>query len=179
MRKRVRFRKLLEDGLIDLAVEVMHQLEDPIRSQFLMRERYVVIIGAEHPEGAADGSSRTDEPIDIDLYCRLSHALHSFVGGTTGNVDAALAAIGRKRHVALSAPHFLTIVKAVAESRIIATVPERLARRVASIFGIRIYRAPIDLAPISLGMVWHRRSDSDPAQTWFRQQVLEAAQRMG
>lgn len=170
--------QLLDNGLIDLAVELMHQFDDPIRSQFLLRERYVVIVSAEHPEIPVDGSSRVDEPLDIDLYCRFPHALHSFVGGTTGNVDAALAAIGRERHVTLSAPHFFTIVKAVAESRIIATIPERLARLVAPMFGISIYRPPVDLAPISLGMVWHRRSDSDPAQIWFRQQVLEAAHRM-
>jgi hypothetical protein len=45
--------------------------------------------------------------------------------------------------------------------------------------GLRIYKAPVDLAPISLAMVWHRRNDGDPSQIWFRQQVMEAAKSLG
>src|SRR5262249_43082543 len=85
--------QLLEEGKVDFAVEVMHQLEDPIRSQFLLRERYVVIVGAEHPEIDGGEGANPSEAFDLDLYCRLPHVLHSFVGGTTGNVDAALAAV--------------------------------------------------------------------------------------
>jgi DNA-binding transcriptional LysR family regulator len=170
--------QLLEEGRIDLAIEVMHELDDPIRSQYLFRERYVVIVSAKHPNIDANGSSYSDDPFDLDLYCRLPHALHSFVGSKTGNVDAALAAINRKRTVSFSAPHFFSIAKVVAESEIIATLPERLARRTAPLFGLRTYQCPVDLAPISIAMVWHRRNDSDAGQIWFRQQVLQAAQNM-
>jgi len=169
--------QLLEEGKIDLAIEVMHELDDPIRSQFLLRERYVVIVSARHPDIGARGDLYSeDHPFDLDLYCRLPHALHSFVGGTSGNVDAALATINRRRHVVLSAPHFFSIAKAVADSQMVATFPERLAVRIAPIFGLRVFHPPIDLAPISLAMIWHRRSDSDAGQIWFRQQVMKAAQ---
>jgi DNA-binding transcriptional LysR family regulator len=165
--------ELLEEGRIDLAVEVMHELDDPIRSQFLLRERYVVIVGARHPEldGGSEVCSR--QKIDLDLYCRLPHVLHSFVGGTTGNVDAALAAINRRRHVGASMPHFLSIARAVAESTMIATFPERLAIAIAQQLGLRIFQSPVELAPISLAMVWHRRNDSDPGQIWFREQIMK------
>ena len=170
-------QQLLEEGKIDLAIEVMHELDDPIRSQFLLRERYVVIVSARHPDVKVSSDLYSqDHPFDLDLYCRLPHALHSFVGGTTGNVDAALAAINRRRHVVLSVPHFFSIAKAVADSQMVATFPERLAVRIAPVFGLRVFQAPIDLAPISLAMIWHRRSDSDAGQIWFRQQVMKAAQ---
>jgi DNA-binding transcriptional LysR family regulator len=171
--------QLLEDGRIDLAVEVMHDLDDPVRSQFLLRERYVVIASASHPDIDRDCPYSPQDVFDLDLYCRLPHALHSFVGGTTGNVDAALAAINRQRRVALSVPHFFSIAKAVADSRMIATFPERMAVRIAPLLSLRVYQAPVDLAPISLAMVWHRRNDSDPGQVWFRQQMMSAAQSLG
>jgi DNA-binding transcriptional LysR family regulator len=168
--------QLLEEGKIDLAIEVMHDLDDPIRCQFMLREQYVVIVSARHPDIGGGGNVSSHDPFDLDLCCRLPHALHSFVGGTTGNVDAALAAINRQRRVALSAPHFFSIAKAVADSWMIATFPERLAMRIASILGLRVFRVPIELAPISLAMIWHRRNDSDAGQIWFRQQVMKAAQ---
>lgn len=169
--------QLLEDGTIDLAIEVMHELAYPIRSQFLMRERYVVIASENHPDIPDDVPP--EQPFDLDLYCRLPHALHSFVGGATGNVDAALAAINRRRHVGLSAPHFFSIARAVADSTMVATFPERLAKEFAPVFGLRVYEAPIQLPPISIAMIWHRRNDGDAGQVWFRQQVMNMVAKLG
>jgi DNA-binding transcriptional LysR family regulator len=169
--------QLLEAGEIDLAVEVMHELADPIRSQFLFEERYVVIAAAGHPDIDAGGASVPPPPFDLELYCRLPHVQHSLRGGVSGNVDAALAAIGRRRHVAFSLPHFFTIAQAVAaSSRMIATFPERLAQAVGPAMNLRIFEVPIELAPISLAMIWHRRNDNDAAHLWLRQQVMSVAQ---
>ncbi|HWM47973.1 MAG TPA: LysR family transcriptional regulator [Xanthobacteraceae bacterium] len=166
--------QLLEEGRVDLAFEVMHELPDPARSQFLLQERYVVIIAADHPD--ADVNGAPGSTFDLDLYCRLPHVLHSLVGGATGNVDAALAAVKRERRVALSLPHFFSIAGAVAKSRMIATYPERLARSVAPLFGLRIHRPPVELAPISLAMIWHRRNDGEAGHVWLRQQLMKVAQ---
>lgn len=170
--------QLLEEGKVDLAIEVMHELADPVRSQFLLSERYVVIVRADHPELMAAKGVRgaTGDTFGLDLYCRLPHVLHSLVGGTVGNVDAALAAIGRRRHVALSLPHFFSIAKTVGSSSMIATFPERLARSLAPSFGLRVYEAPVSLAPISLAMIWHRRNDSDAGHSWLRQQLMAVAE---
>jgi DNA-binding transcriptional LysR family regulator len=167
--------QLLEEGCVDFAIEVMHQFEDPIRSQFLLRERYVTIVSAKHPDIDPRQNIHSPEAFDLDLYCRLPHAIHSFVGGTTGNVDAALAAISRQRRVVLSLPHFWSIAKAVADSQMIATFPERLAVRIAPMLGLRLYAVPVDLAPLSLAVIWHRRNEKDAGHIWFRQQIVDIA----
>lgn len=170
--------QLLEAGEVDLAIEVMHELSDPVRSQFLLRERYVVIVAAIHPELGADAGHGPRSTLDLELYCRLPHVLHSLTGSISGNVDAALAAIGRGRHVALSLPHFFTIAEVVAGSAMIATFPERLARRLAPLLHLRLFDPPIELAPIALAMTWHRRNDSDSGHLWLRQQVMNIAQKL-
>jgi DNA-binding transcriptional LysR family regulator len=171
--------ELLQAGRIDFAIEVMHQLEDPVRSQFLIRERYVVIVAAQHPAIEAGGQLFSQAAFDLDLYCKLPHVLHSFVGGTTGNVDSALAAINRRRLVGLSMPHFFSIAETVARSELIATFPERMALRLAPILGLRVYEVPVALAPISLALIWHRRNDGDAGCMWFRQQVIQFAKSLG
>jgi DNA-binding transcriptional LysR family regulator len=171
--------ELLESGRIDFAIEVMHQLEDPVRSQFLLRERYVVIVSGEHPDIRSSGEIFSTNPFDLDLYCRLPHVLHSFVGGTTGNVDSALAAVGRHRRVGLSLPHFFSIAETVAHSTMIATFPERMALRLAPLLGLCVYETPIELAPIAIALIWHRRNDEDAGCTWFRHQVTALARSLG
>jgi DNA-binding transcriptional LysR family regulator len=175
---RAPIKELLEAGEADLAVEVMHELPDPVHSHFLFEEKYVVIAGADPSLRGDRAATEANQVFDLELYCRLPHVLHSLTGGVSGNVDAALAAIGRRRHVALSRPHFFTVAQAVAKSGLIATFPERLARRLAPILGLRIFLPPIELAPISLAMIWHRRNDNDAGHLWLRQQVMSVAQGM-
>lgn len=169
--------QLLEEGRVDLAIEVMHELPDPARSQFLIRNSYVVIAAAAHSEIVPSAEGADGPVLDLDVYCRLPHVLHSLSGKTVGNVDAALAAINRSRHVALSLPHFFSIAQTVATSRMIATYPERLAAKLAPVLGLRHYRPPVELAPISLAMNWHRRNDSEAGHAWLRQRLMSLAQR--
>jgi DNA-binding transcriptional LysR family regulator len=176
---RAPIEELLEAGEADLAVEVMHELPDRVHSHFLFEKKYVVIAGADPSLRRDRAATEVNQVFDLEPYCRLPHVLHSLTGGVSGNVDAALAAIGRRRNVALSLPHFFTIAQAVAKSGLIATFPERLTRRLAPILGLRIFLPPIELAPISLVMIWHRRNDNDAGHLWLRQQVMSVAQGTG
>src|SRR5262245_59884923 len=165
----------LEDGRIDFAIEVMSQLEDPIRSQLLLQDQFVVVVARQHPEIHPAEGLCSQQAFDLDLYCQLPHVLHSFGMGTTGNVDAALAAVDRQRHVGSTLPHFFSIARAVAGSKMIATVPERLAVEIAPVMGLRIYQVPVALPPISLAIIWHRRNDHNPGYSWFRHKIMSAA----
>ena len=51
--------------------------------------------------------------------------------------------------------------------------------RLAPILGLRVYEVPVELAPISLALIWHRRNDEDAGCTWFRQQVIQFAKSLG
>jgi len=49
----------------------------------------------------------------------------------------------------------------------------------APILGLRVYEVPVELAPISLALIWHRRNDEDAGCAWFRQQVIQFAKSLG
>ena len=57
----------------------------------------------------------------------------------------------------------------------IATVPERTACRLAAVAELEIMKLPLDLST-TVSMAWHRRTASEPAQTWFRSLLIDAAQ---
>jgi len=54
-----------------------------------------------------------------------------------------------------------------------------MALRLAPILGLRVYEVPVELAPISLALIWHRRNDEDAGCAWFRQQVIQFAESLG
>jgi len=71
--------------------------------------------------------------------------------------------------VIVSTQHFLFIPEVVARSDLAAMLPSRLARSRAG--ELRIVAAPLPLPAFEMAMVWHDRTQSDPAHEWLRQQV--------
>lgn len=152
----------MERGEVDLAIMTPNTAPKQLLTRPLFDERYVVIARHGHPivEGA----------IDIDQLCALTHvAVSPRGGGFSGPTDAALSAIGRQRRVSQSTASFMIVPELVARSDQIALVPERLVR--GKSHDLQILKPPIDVTGFSMGLVWHERSDVEPAQVWLRSQL--------
>jgi DNA-binding transcriptional LysR family regulator len=65
-------------------------------------------------------------------------------------------------------------VPAALGADLIATVPRRVAEQIAANAEIAITPLPIDFAT-TVSMAWHRRAATDPAQSWFRALLTDAA----
>lgn len=155
----------MERGEVDLAMMVPEIAPEPLRRRVLFDERYVVIVRPNHP--------RIGDRLDLDRFCAVDHVIVSPQGGGfVGPTDAALAAHGRSRRVALSAPGFLIVPEIVERSDLIALVPERVARDRAT--RLRLFEPPVPVPGFSIAMVWHDRNHDHPAQRWLRARLLEA-----
>jgi DNA-binding transcriptional LysR family regulator len=75
--------------------------------------------------------------------------------------------------VSVAAPEFLTILTAVLEAPLIATLPTRIVNRYAGLFGLARKEVPLNLTVSPISMVWAASRDNDPANQWIRSQVLE------
>jgi len=149
----------MERGEVDLAVMTPNTAPKQLLTHPLFDERYVVIVRRGQP--VVQGS------IDIDQLCALTHVVVSpRGGGFTGPADTALSAIGRERRVSVSAASFLIVPELIARSDQVALVPERLVR--GKTRDLQILEPPIDVTGFSVGLVWHERSDVEPAQVWLR-----------
>jgi DNA-binding transcriptional LysR family regulator len=131
----------------------------------LYTDRFVCIVRSGHP-AAAGG-------LDLERYVALRHIAVTISGFGESAVDVALAAQGRARHVALRVPHFIAAAMLVADSDMILTLPDRLARRLAATLPIALLDVPLQLAPLAPAMIWHERVHGDAAHAWVRRQLVD------
>ena len=64
----------------------------------------------------------------------------------------------------------------VAQSDLLATLPERIARHFALLLGLQVLEPPLPLGEMNTAMFWHERMQNNPAHRWLRQQIKQVAQ---
>jgi DNA-binding transcriptional LysR family regulator len=107
----------------------------------------------------------------LKQYLQLPHAVVETLDGQQTMVDRPLAQLGVKRRVALRLPFFLPAIFAIAKTDLILTVPRRLAKITGSLAGLRMVEPPRAIKAFPYFMAWHSRLGTEPAHTWFRDQV--------
>jgi DNA-binding transcriptional LysR family regulator len=158
----------LRAGEIDLAIGFFpdaRSLESGSVSETLLEEQNVVVARQGHP--------LLRRRLDLDAFAAARHAAVIYRPEPWGLIDTELAARGRRRNLFLAAPHFLTVLRAVSESDLIACVPERLARGLRQSLRLAIRPVPFPLPPFHTRMVWHEHAAGDAALIWLRS-VLRA-----
>lgn len=152
---------LLDAGVIDAAIGVppTHP-EGRILTRPLLRDEFVTIVAKDHPAARKGMSMKT--------YLSLSHVLVSPEGQRHGLVDQALAEQGKQRKLALTLPQMFAVPGVVARTGMTATVMKRIALSSAASRKLALFPPPVSLPEIVFHLIWHRRSDGNPAQRWLR-----------
>ncbi|WP_353979752.1 LysR family transcriptional regulator [Salinicola endophyticus] len=154
-------------GEVDLALTMPEMAPETLRMRRLYHEHYVAIARAGHPEVSG--------PLDLDTFCALEHVIVSPQGGGfRGPVDDTLAAIGRQRRVALSAPGFLVVPEIVARSELLALVPSRVT--VGRAEQLQRLAPPLIVPGFDMALLWHERTTTHPLQRWLRQRLADLVQ---
>src|SRR6266436_2147754 len=97
------------------------------------------------------------------------------VGGSTNFPGSCAGQFGAKRRVVLSLPFFVPAIFATAHTDLILTVPRKLAQMTAPIARMRVVEPPREIKTFPYFMAWHPRLTTEPAHTWFREQLRMAA----
>ena len=158
----------LRSGALDLAIGFFPDLRAPEEStvsEMLFQEDNVVV--------GRRRNSRFAKRLTARSFAEMDQAAVIYRQELWGVVDQAMAALGLKRQLRLATPHFLTAIKAVAESDLIACVPEGLARAFERPLNLRIRRSPILFPTFVTRMVWASHSHEDAAHVWLREQIRE------
>ncbi len=159
---------LLDAGVIDAAIGVPPTHADGrILTHPVLRDDFVTIIANDHPVARRGMSMKN--------FLELSHVLVSPEGELYGIVDQALAQQGKKRKLALTLPQMFAVPTIVARTSMTATVMKRVALHSPAGRRLVLFPPPVTLPEVVFDLIWHRRSDTHPAQVWFRRFVAECA----
>lgn len=113
------------------------------------------------------------EPLSLDDYCARPHALVSFSGDLSGNIDNDLAKVGGSRHVVLAVPQFSGLRCILPGTRMLASVPDYAAAALVQGSELRAEDPPFPVITSDLCMVWSEGTDNDPAERWLRSKIIE------
>jgi DNA-binding transcriptional LysR family regulator len=157
--------RLLESGEADLAIGFMPQLDAGFYQQKLFTQSMVCMLRKDHP--------RVGERLTLKMFVGESHMQVTTSGTGHGIIDKVLEEKQVKRQIALRVPSFLGIASIVANTDLLAIVPDRLAEVLLHSANVKILKPPIAFPVFAVKQHWHKRFHHDPGNRWLRNVVAE------
>lgn len=159
----------LESGEVDLRVGWVRDPPTSLRSKALFRDRFVCLARSGHPQVRGR--------LTLQQYMTLSHvrARTSPRSDFWRVIDEAAAARRRRPRVPYIVQDFMVAPRMVAETDLIATVPERFALSVADQYSLQVLKSPLRLPAICIAAYWHERSQREPAHRWLRKVITDVS----
>lgn len=154
--------------VVDMSLIPQEPLPEWIESMPMFRSSFVVISRKGHP---ALRRAKAGTEMPLETFCTLEHVVFSPEGNFSALGDAALARVGRRRHVRMTLPVFSGVCRVVSESDLIALVPRQIAEHMAPALSLVIQRPPVPVPAALIIGIWHRRTGADPAHRWMRAQI--------
>lgn len=156
-------RRVLDDGVVDLAIGCFADIESWHRSRVLMTET----LSCRHRADLLPLPS----PLTMKAYARGPHVTITLDDDLSGCLAEGLARASVELNIVSASSSFLAALASVAAAPAITTLPTTVARRYAPLFGLRVCEPPVAFTPRIMSMAWHVRADLDPSVAWLREQV--------
>lgn len=149
----------LDERRADVAAITFGEVPSRFTARPLYDNRFVVVTRRDHP------FVRTPT---LDVYCEGRHLVVSTTGETSTFTGELLASLGRTRRVQATVPHFILAIAAVADSDLIATIPESVALEYAARFDLALTETPFPQGnPSRIQLVAPRAALMDDGLRWL------------
>ena len=157
---------MMANGELDLVIGYLPDPPKELIRRPLFHEPFVCVARRGHP-------LILGESLSLEHYTELEHVQVLPRDATMYGdaIDAALAARGLVRKVALWEPTFLAVGNVVARTNLISMVPRRIAADFTQHLPIVVYEPPLPLPSADFAMYWHPRSQEDAGHKWLRGKI--------
>jgi len=157
-------------GLAAGAADVLIGVGEPgpgTHLQPLYEEPVLLVARMSHPLARARASKR--------VLAELKHVeVHVSPGRGSRPLAASYAELGITREIAVFVPTFTAAAAVVAQTDLVASLPGTLVETLAKPLGLRVVATPLRPVSATINLVWHERTEADPALRAFRAVVLRA-----
>jgi DNA-binding transcriptional LysR family regulator len=156
---------------VDVAVSCLPNSFKGYYQQRLFTDRDAVAMRRDHP--------LTSRLAALEEFLRARHVAVVGPEFTEDPVDAWLRQEGHTRNIALRVAQYLQALHVVAQSDLIAVIPERLIRAHAGVLDLKIVAVPLDVGTFDEYLLHPATGHADPGCKWLRQLFNEIAKSLG
>lgn len=159
----------LETGELDLVIGPLRDVPEGFVTSELVVDSYCGLARKGHP--------LFDAPITVEALKALPTVGIGPRKPGDSAIDESLSRQGIVLQTTMTVPHLFAASEVLRNTDLVTCVLKRIVTRHAAVYsgldGLRTFDLPVELAPISCLMVWHRYMNEQPAQVWLRKQIAE------
>jgi DNA-binding transcriptional LysR family regulator len=156
----------LDRGDLDVVLDASHNPVERFASASVFEDEMVVVMRRDHPAG--------HQLLSASSFAALQHLDISSPLDDTSFIDPWLAGQGLSRVIVMRAP-LHSAPQILAQSDLVANMSRRVAVHLMRSYPLRACKAPYVSPPSRLIMLWHRRLDRHPADSWLRGMIQSVA----
>jgi DNA-binding transcriptional LysR family regulator len=145
---------------VDVVVTCDPSVPSGFRSQPLFVDRDVLVFRT--------GSTWSKVARSVPAFLAAPHVAVVEAADRPDPVDAWLTELGLSRRVVARVPQYVLALQLVADSDLVAVVPERLVVRCSQPLGLRHRDLPLDAGSFTELLLHPARADGDPGNAWLR-----------
>ncbi len=154
----------LAEGDIDVAIDLQQrEVASGVESSLIANDHPVALLRVDH--------SQIENELSLERYASLPHVVVDSME-LSEEIDSVLAREGLSRRVQLRSPNFLSAPQMLATTNMVTALPSHIARCFTRGGRLQVKPLPIEVGVFPINLYWHRILNDDPAQQWFRQQLL-------
>jgi len=155
----------MDQGRVDLAIGFLPNLRS-MRSATIFRDRYAILMRKGHPFslGIPGGMAHAEDIRALEFITVRTHAY----------TRTALEALRMSDRIRLTTEHFMALPAIIAATDLAVIMPREIA---LSFFSLdrqfTLIDADFPMREFDVGIHWSPRYDTDPANRWLRELMLE------
>lgn len=153
----------LREANVDLAIGLITQHDQSLRSVWLFQGRYQLAMRSDH--------DLAGKPVNLGEFIDARHLLVSLSGEAHGAVDSYLDQRGLNRRIAVTVNDFVGVPKLLQRTNLICTIPDILGGYEEFNNGLWVSPLPFELDPVNFYLIWHARHDRDLGIVWIRELI--------
>ena len=164
---RSNYQQVFEDAKLDIAIGSFGEVAKPYRTKHLYTEQHVCLFD--------QSVLSIEQPMSLDQFVSVEHALVSPAGALKTGVDIRLAELGFSRKIAISSSNFLTVKRLIRGRELLCIVPRLVARNdIDTEDTLLAVKPPIDVPDFDIQLVYRKAKHLDDKNKLLRKLIAKA-----